>query len=132
MRSGAASFNLSELESLDLQIEGSNLTSRTKLSSGKIKLIEIAENDVLIAVTEKSCSQGHSLSLVISATRGGGAPLLQNQVIGVAAEVLEDSLGWQRVRLVFRQYSIKDWQTILDYFFDRQTSVNALIQVTRK
>ena len=132
MQSGNPFFSLADLESLDLQIEGTNITSRVKLPPGKIRLIEIAEKDVLIAIPEKSCSQGQSLSLSIEATCGDEPPVLQNQVIGIATEILEDSDGWQRVRLVFRQYSVKDWQTILDYFFNRQTSVNALLKSTRR
>lgn len=132
MQSGNPFFSLADLESLELQIEGTNITSRVQLATGKIKLIEIAEKEVMIAVPEKSCSQGHSLSLVITASRGEAAPVLQNQVIGVVSEILENAEGWQRVRLVFRQFSMKDWQAVLDYFWNRQTSVNALLKSTRR
>lgn len=141
-------FKLEDLHSLEFSVEGNNLTSQVKLPKGGAILTQILEDGVWVELPPRSCSLGHVLALNIEARKVTGTSKSRlpsgeivekneymeskNHVTGVVDDIEGDPKGRMLVRLLFRQFAQEEWKTLLNYFSEKQGTVNRLIKSARK
>jgi hypothetical protein len=127
-------FRLEDFGSVEISVQGANVTSGTKIPKGTIELTQIHDAGVTVQVPPRSCSEGHLLTLVVTLVKSpkAGSDRIVLTASGPAEEVEGDPKLPQQVRVAFRQYSREDWQEVLDYFSNEQSAANALIRQTRK
>jgi hypothetical protein len=127
-------FRLADFHSLEISLDGANLTSRVRISKGSIALTEIHATGISVEVPPRSCSVGHHLELTISVKKPVGDQIQHSkfQVTGTIEEVEGDTKGRQQVRIFFRQYSREDWDALLEYLAGKQEAANRLIRSTRR
>ncbi len=133
-------FTLEDFKSIEMIIDGLNSTSQVKIPGGvdAIQLVQILPDGVWIEVPPKSCAMGHTLSLHIIARWLAPQPAekeyveTQLHILGVIEQIEESKRGRPQVRLKFRQFAQEHWDSLLDYFTQKQLSLNELIKVTRK
>ena len=143
-------FKLEDFQTLEMLIDGLNQTSQVRFPRGTeaVLLVQIMADGIWIEVPAKSCAMGHTLSLDINAKKMSGKKkvtlasgeireedqYLENKmsIIGVIAEMQCEPNARQQVRLRFRQYAQNQWDSLLEYFAEKQHGINQIIKSTRK
>lgn len=123
-------FSIEDFLSLEVNIEGSNLTSQVSILKGGIQLAQFLENGMVIEVPPRSCSTGHLLSLQIEVKRPVGDQLVtaSTTVTGIVVDLDGDPKTRQMASLAFRQYSRETWESFLEYLSTKQAKANDLIR----
>jgi hypothetical protein len=127
-------FRLDDFRSVEIRVEGSNVTSGLAIAKGTIQITQIHDAGITVQIPPRSCSEGHHLTVVVTLIKSpkAGSERIVVTASGPAEEVEGDPKAPQEVRIAFRQYPREKWQAILDYFSSEQAAANALIRQTRK
>jgi len=134
IENGNPFFKLEDFRNLEFSIEGTNLTSQVPILKGSSRLIELLDAGICIDVPAKSCSDGHLLSLHVAVKKPVGTDFetVKTQVTGVVSIEDRDSNDRQLVKILFRQYSVEEWNSFLKELAGKQTRANRMIRKTRR
>ena len=131
-------FKLEDFQCLEILIEGTNVTSQVSIpgAPASIRLIEIHEDGLNLELPARCCAMGHTLAIDVNVKKifGKSDDFVENKIhiLGMVEEIETSPNSTLFVRLKFRQYAQEHWSSLLDYFSEKQLSVNKLIKNTRK
>ena len=128
-------FKLEDFQSLEVTVEGKNVTSEMRLPP-PIHLIELHDDGLTLDLSPRSCADGHTLALDISLKKVIHEPdeSIENKIhiLGVIHELETMTDSRLKIRIKFRQYAQEEWKALIAYFSEKQHSINTLIKSSRK
>jgi hypothetical protein len=129
-------FDPKDFRGIQIKVEVFNRTSGTQINSWGtespeapvVTPVEFMERGMKLSMPIKSCSLGHHLVMKIESTRENKSAAMA--VTGLVKNIQNFDETFILVEVEWLQFEIKDWESILAIFRDRQEEImQYLIQV---